>query len=135
MYERKKKVKLAMEKAKQATDQIPDKTDVAYKQVDVASMQACQVRSIGPEYVCQCIWNDLKINDLLVSEGISKHILPLMQALVIGRLVSPGSEVHTWNWAEHRSALYELTGSPLRASLNSLYRAGDRLFDCKDFLE
>jgi len=33
-----------------------------------------------------------------------------MQALVIGRLVSPGSEVHTYHWAEQRSALYELTG-------------------------
>ena len=121
--------------AKRATDQNPDKTDATYQKVDVASMQASQVRSIGPEYVCQCIWNDLKINELLVSEGLSGHILPLLQALVIGRLVSPGSEVHTWNWTEYRSALYELTGSPLRASLNSLYRAGDRLFDCKDALE
>lgn len=49
--------------------------------------------------------------------------------------MSPGSEVHTYHWAEQRSALYELTGAPLRASLNSLYRAGDRLFDCKDALE
>jgi transposase len=58
-----------------------------------------------------------------------------MEALVIGRLVSPGSEVHTYHWAEQRSALYELTGEPLHSSLNSLYRAGDRLFDCKDALE
>ena len=124
--------------AKQAADQSAEKTNAiepTYQQVDVASMQASQVRSLGPEYICQRIWNELKINELLVSEGLSEHILPLMQALVIGRLVSPGSEVHTWNWAEYRSALYELTGPPLRASLNSLYRAGDRLFECKDALE
>jgi hypothetical protein len=101
----------------------------------VASVQASQLRSLGAEYVCQCIWNELKINEVLLSEGISEHLLPLMQALVIGRLVSPGSEVHTDSWAEQRSALDELTGVPLRAFLNSLYRAGDRLFDCKDALE
>lgn len=129
-------------RAKQATEQSTQKTDVvgnndqpAYQQVDVASIQATQVRSLGPEYVCHCIWNELKFNELLVSEGISEHTLPLMQALVIGRMVSPGSEVHTWDWAEYRSALYELTGRPLRASLSSLYRAGDRLFDSKDVLE
>ena len=33
------------------------------------------------------------------------------------------------------SALYELTGSPLRPSLSSLYRAGDRLLEHKEALE
>ena len=123
-------------RGKQAVDQGVEASDAAiYEPIDVASMQASQLRSLGAEYVCQCIWNELKINELLLAEGISGHILPLMQALVIGRLVSPGSEAHTYHWAEQRSALYELTGVPLRASLNSLYRAGDRLFECKDALE
>jgi transposase len=121
-------------RSKQAADQRIE-AEPTYQSLDVASMQASQLRSLGPEYLCQCIWNELKINELLVSKGVSERVLPLMQALVIGRLVSPGSEVHTYNWAEQRSALYELTGAPLRASLNSLYRAGDRLFDCKDALE
>jgi transposase len=125
-------------RTKLATDQNIEKSDAAeptYQQLDVASLQASQLRSLGAEYVCQCTWNELNINEVLLSAGISEHILPLMQALVIGRLVSPGSEVHTYHWAEQRSALYELTGMPLRASLNSLYRAGDRLFECKDALE
>jgi len=125
-------------RAKQAADQPLQGADTpapVYQNVDVASLEASQVRSLGPEYVCSCIWNDLKINELLIAEGVSAHTLPLMQALVIGRLVSPGSEVHTWNWALQRSALYELTGPALRPSLNSLYRAGDRLFECKDALE
>ncbi len=128
--------------AKRGTEQINDKAETAsgidqnrYQSVDVASMQASQLRSLGPEYVCHNIWNELKFNELLLSQGISEHILPLLQALVAGRLVSPGSEVHTWNWAEYQSAIYELTGPALRPSLSSLYRAGDRLFDCKDALE
>jgi hypothetical protein len=31
--------------------------------------------------------------------------------------------------------MFELTGHPLRPSLNSLYRAGDRLFKLKDTIE
>lgn len=121
-----------------AVEQSVEKSHTAapsYQQVDVASMEAGQVRSVGPEYVCHCIWNQLGLSELLVSEGVPESVLPLMEALVIGRLISPGSEVHTWNWAEYRSALYELTGRALRASLNSMYRAGDRLFDCKEALE
>lgn len=120
--------------AKRSCDQAPS-VDCHYQNVDVASIQASQVRSIGPEYVCHCIWKKLQFDELLSGQGISAHVLPLLQALVIGRLISPGSEVHTWNWVQYRSALYELTGEPLRASLSSLYRAGDRLFDCKDALE
>jgi len=125
-------------RTKQAVEQSVEKSHVAaptYEQVDVASMEAGQVRSLGPEYVCHCLWDQLGLRERLVSEGVPESVLPLMEALVIGRLVSPGSELHTWNWAEYRSALYELTGRALRASLNSMYRAGDRLFDCKDALE
>ena len=108
---------------------------VVYQNVDTASMQAGEMRSLGPEYVCHSIWNELKFNEVLMANGISEHVLPLLEALVVGRLVSPGSERHTWQWVENRSALYELAGTPMRASLSSLYRAGDSLFECKDSLE
>jgi len=106
-----------------------------YQNVDISSLQAGEIRSLGPEYVCHSIWNELRFNDILMANNVSRHVLPLLEALVVGRLVSPGSERHTWHWAENRSAIYELTGTPLRPSLNSLYRAGDSLFDCKDALE
>ncbi len=127
--------------AKKSTEQEDLKTDPAgapktvYQPVDVASMQAGEVRPLGPEYVCHSIWNELKFNEILMANGVSKHVLPLLEALVVGRLVSPGSELHTWNWACNLSAIYELSGPPLRASLSSLYRAGDRLFELKDELE
>lgn len=106
-----------------------------FKLVNTASMNASRVRSVGPEYVCHCQWNELGFNEILLKNGISPGILPLIEAQVIGRLVSPGSELHTWQWAQHYSAIFELTGSPLRRSLNSLYRAGDQLFKLKDCLE
>ena len=122
-------------RAKQAGEQMAEPAATVYQDVDVASIEAGQVRSLGAEYVCHSAWKELQIGELLTGQGVSRHVLPLMEALVIGRLVDPGSEVHTWDWAVHRSALYELSGHPLRPSLNSLYRAGDRLFECKEALE
>lgn len=128
-------------RAKNGTEPSDAKTDAsdptmpAYQPVDISSMQAGQVRPLGPEYVCHSIWNELKFNKILMEQGISEHILPLLEALVVGRLVCPGSERHTWNWAQNLSSIFELTGQPLRPSLSSLYRAGDLLFEHKDVLE
>lgn len=122
-------------RAKGAQDQSVKNPTADYQNVDSASLQAGQLRSLGPEHVCHAIWQELQLDELLTAQGISVRVLPLMKALVIGRLTSPGSERHTWEWVENRSALYELTDCPLRASLNSLYRAGDRLFKCKEALE
>lgn len=129
------KEKQAKEQPAQVIDHSGKSTQDDFKFVNVNSMDASQVRSLGPENVCHCQWNELHLNDILVQNGISTRLLPLLEALVVGRLVSPGSELHTWEWAQHQSAIFELAGNPLRASLNSLYRAGDRLFRLKDPLE
>jgi transposase len=61
--------------------------------------------------------------------------LPIIETLVIGRLIDPASERQTWDWANYRSAIYELVGTPLKGSLNSFYRATDTIFQHKDALE
>ncbi len=106
-----------------------------FEHVDINSVEAGTLRSVGPEYVCHSVWKELGIDDVLVSGGVAEGNLPILKALVIGRLVDPGSERHTRSWAEGRSALYELTGKPASRSLNSYYRGGDALFKCKQALE
>jgi len=81
------------------------------------------------------VWKMLGMDKLLEKQGVSANVAPLMEALVVGRLVDPGSERYTKEWAEKRSALYELTGAPLRNSPNSYYRAGDTLYGLKKELE
>jgi len=64
-------------RSKQAVDQGVDESDTTiYEQIDAASMQASQLRSLGAEYVCHCIWNELNINAVLLCEGVSEPILP-----------------------------------------------------------
>lgn len=103
--------------------------------IDVTSLESSEIRTLGSEYICYKMWHLLELNSCLLNSGVSSNILPLLQALVIGRAVSPGSERHTKSWADTRSAIYELSGKPLRDSLNSYYRGGDILYQCKDSLE
>jgi len=119
---------------KQARE-IGGEAETDYRSVDVNSLESQIHRSIGPEYVCHGIWEELGLNEFFATRGVTRNVLPLLEALVVGRLVDPGSERYTKGWAEGRSALYELAGSPLRPSLNSYYRAGDRLYGLKEELE
>jgi hypothetical protein len=56
------------------------------------------VRSLGAEYVGHRLWQELGFNHTLLEAGCSRHWLPLCEALVVGRLVAPGSERHSWAW-------------------------------------
>jgi len=119
---------------KQARE-IGEEAETDYRSVDVNSLESQTHRSMGAEYVCHGIWEELGLDEFFATQGITRNVLPLAEALVVGRLVDPGSERYTKEWAECRSALYELSGSPLRPSLNSYYRAGDRVYQLKDELE
>jgi transposase len=112
------------------TDPAPD-----YQNVNVASIEVAEPRTLGPEYVCHSIWQELGIKDLLLSQGVSPHSVSIIETLVLGRLIFPASERQTWEWAQRRSAVYELAGTPLKGSLNSFYRATDTVFQHKDAIE
>ncbi len=131
-----KQARVAAEKIfrKQAKE-IGEGEESDYRIVDVNSLESEMHRSLGSEYVCHSVWEELKMDDFLGRQGITKNVVPLMEALVIGRLIDPGSELYTKEWVERRSALFELAGNPLRSSLNSYYRAGDRLYGIKEGFE
>lgn len=126
---------------KRTEDQATDQTALSntdppdYRPVDMSSLEAHAIRSIGPEYVCHSVWKELRMDDILLSNGIPSYYLPLIETLVVGRLVKPDSERHTWFWAENLSAIFELTEKPVRFSLSSFYRATDRVFKAKDAIE
>ena len=106
-----------------------------YHHIDLNSIQATRSRSFGGEYLCDSIWNELRMNAFLINARIPEKTIPILESLVIGRLVDPGSELYTQEWVEHRSSLFEIIGAPLRSSLSSYYRGGDYLFRVKKNLE
>ncbi|KPA13401.1 transposase, IS4 family protein [Candidatus Magnetomorum sp. HK-1] len=111
------------------------KIEPDFKNIDVNSLSSYNVRSIGPEYVCHEIWKELGFKNVLKSENIPDKTIAIIETLIIGRLVAPGSERYTKTWAEERSTIYELIGCQQRMSLNTYYRACDTLYKCKDVLE
>lgn len=106
-----------------------------FQMVDINTIEVEQPRSMGAEYIAHSIWQELELDNFFKNHGISREVIPIIEAVVIGRLVEPSSELHTKEWVEKRSALYELIDGPHRSSRNSYYRAGDKLFGLKDKLE
>ena len=120
---------------KKQSQELSGTTECDFQSVDVNSFEIESPRSLGPEYMCHSVWKELRMGEFFLKQGVSDNVLPLLEALIVGRLIDPGSERYTKEWAEKRSALFELTGFPLRSSLNSYYRAGDTLFSLKKALE
>ena len=106
-----------------------------FQMVDTNSLNAAAPRSLGAEYVCHAVWEQLGFDTVLRQEGVSPRVIPLLEALVVGRLIEAGSERWTRKWADELSALYELSGRPMWDSLQSYYRGADRLYECKEALE
>jgi len=105
------------------------------KPIDINSLKVSRSRSIGAEYVCHHFFVKLKIKKCLENAMLSEDQISIIEAIVLGRLISPGSERHTKNWADERSAVYELSKHPFRHSLSSFYRAANNLYSCKESLE
>jgi transposase len=106
-----------------------------FRQIDINTLKISEPRSLGAEYICHSIWNQLNLDKVFLANGVTDKVLPVIKALVMGRLIDPGSERYIKGWVDHRSALYELSGKPLRDSLQSFYRATDKIFSLKEELE
>jgi len=120
---------------KRRAEQAPAESDEQFAVVNTRSLETSGARSVGPEYVCHSMWRELGFDTALKSAGVSAKVFPLLEALVVGRLIDAGSERWTKRWAEESSAIYELSGAPLRGSLQSYYRGSDHLYEAKEALE
>ena len=106
-----------------------------YQSVDIESIAGETVRSIGAEYVCHQVYKALKIDHFLKEQTIPEATRKIIETLIVGRLVKPGSERKTREWAQDQSGIKELTKAKESPSLSSYYRAGDRLLEVKEELE
>ncbi len=76
------------------------------RQIDIKSHKITAPKSIGPEYLCHSIWNQLGLSKWLRGQGVSPDQIVLMEGLVLGRLIEPGSELACKEWLENRSGLF-----------------------------
>ena len=93
-------------------------------------------RSAGPEIAAYAAWEQLGLDEILLAAGFSRRELGLACAVVIGRLVAPGSDLSTHRWLTSRSSLPEMVGGGLGAvGKDPLYAITDRLWSAKEFVE
>jgi transposase len=93
-------------------------------------------RSLGPEQVGDHIWRQLNMPQLLAKLGFTERQSACCEALVIGRLVAPGSERATLNWLKEHSSIGELTDVSLdNIGRNTFYKMGDKIYDNKNEIE
>lgn len=107
-----------------------------YQTVSLSSIKNKNVRTIGAEYLGLSAYRDLGLDRLFSSLGFSERQCNLAALSIIGRLVCPGSENATREWALHRTGLGDLLGYNFSdLSNNALYRISDSIYDHKEALE
>jgi transposase len=106
-----------------------------FQNIDINSITPECSRTIGPEYVCNSVWNELELDNFFKNNGIKHSTLSVFKSIIFGRLIEPASERHTFNWANNQSSILEIAGLPTQVNLTSFYRANDTLFSLKEKLE
>lgn len=107
-----------------------------FVEVDVASLELVQPRSVGVEHVGLHTLAQLELDPLLASLGVNAVTRAMILAQVVGRMAAPGSELSTWGWLTEVSALPELLDLSLTdLSIMRLYRASDVLMKHQGAIE
>ena len=99
-----------------------------FVEVDIASLQLTHPRSVGVEQVALAAMGWLGLPKILSQLGFNGIQQAAVQALLVGRMADPASELATWRWLQERSALSELLEVDFAAiGLHRLYRVSDLL--------
>jgi transposase len=107
-----------------------------YETIAIDSISNCNCRTIGAEYVGLAMYRQLGLEDLFQRLGFSQREQQLAALTIVGRLVHPGSERDTRQWAQQLSGLDELLDTDFtQLSHNALYRSLDLLLSHKEAIE
>ncbi len=120
-------------KQKEVQQQIDEQT---LETIDTNSLQVSKARELGPSLIAHEYWDRLGFDQVLQKCGLSNRELALAKAVVIGRLVEPGSELATWRWFRENSSLPELLDEDISdLGKNLFYEISDILWPHKETIE
>ena len=104
--------------------------------IDLNTIATSNSRSLGPELVGNSFWNKLQFDQILSQCGLDNKELSLAKAVILGRLIAPGSDFSTFSWFQNRSSLLEMTPVNLSGlGKDSFYTIADTLYEHKDYIE
>ena len=126
--------RLLVHKMAQPVDSTAPATD--YHRVDIHRVDAIEARSIGAETLALHAVEQLQLPQKLTALGFNGVDRAAALGSIIGRMVSPGSELHTHEWLQSCTALGELLDHDFGStSLSRLYRVSDQLLKHQAALE
>jgi transposase len=104
--------------------------------VDINHIEAHQARSIGAETLALHAVRQLQLDQKLAALGFNKIDSSAALGSIIGRMISPGSELQTHDWLQSRTGLGELLDYDFGSlSLTRLYKISDKLLQHQPALE
>jgi len=107
-----------------------------YQHVDITTLRNSDVKTVGAEHLAFETAKKLNIPEILASCGLSKRDIESAFASIIGRLLSPGSEVSTSQYLRSNSALDEVIGADFtQMHKERLYKISDILLKHKNVIE
>jgi hypothetical protein len=110
--------------------------DSNYQHVDVTTLRNSDVKTVGAEHLAFETAKKLNIPEILATCGLSKRDVDSAFASIIGRLLSPGSEVSTSQYLKNNSALDEVIGTDFtQMHKERLYKISDILLKHKNVIE
>ncbi len=107
-----------------------------FQDVDMSTLDLVRPRCVGVEHAAFTALRQLGFEDKLAELGFNKPQIAASVGNVIGRMAAPASELATYDWLQHRTALGELIGYDYEGmDLQQLYRSSDNLLKHRDALE
>lgn len=117
-------------------NEITAKKDQELLTIDLKSLKTRKNRTLGAELIGDKAWELLDFDALLTECGFDKKQLALSKAVVIGRLIHPGSDLSTYNWFQNISSLNELLSTDLvNTGKDMFYEIADEILSCKGKIE
>jgi transposase len=103
--------------------------------IDTDRIETEQHREAGPVHVGHQIWQQLGLEEILGSAGLSKQARLLSELMTLNRLIFPVSELSMPDWIR-RTALGDILGTDF-SELNedALYRNLDKLYPKREQIE
>ena len=106
------------------------------KTIDLNTISHSESRSLGPELVANWAYESLEVDKVLRNAGIGDKERIIAKAVILARLVSPGSDAKTYRYIRESSAISELVGIELSGfNKDQVYRCADSLIDAKAKIE
>ena len=117
-------------------DKTRRENDAEFVAVDIKTVSTTTSRTVGPEIVANSIWESLNFDAILKKCNFTLKEISFAKAMIIGRLISPSSELSTINWIKNTSSIIEMLPVNIKdIGKDSFYEISDKLLSHKDEIE